>query len=86
MDPHEVILYPLVTEKVMGLVEKENKLVFIVDIRAGKKDIKRAVEELFDVKVESVRTLITPKGLKKAYVKLKSEYSASDLAARLGIL
>lgn len=86
MDPHEVILYPLVTEKVMGLVERENKLVFIVDIRAGKKDIKRAVEELFDVKVESVRTLITPKGLKKAYVKLKSEYSASDLAARLGIL
>lgn len=86
MDPHEVILYPLVTEKVMGLIEKENKLVFIVDIRAGKKDIKRAVEELFDVKVESVRTLITPKGLKKAYVKLKSEYSASDLAARLGIL
>jgi len=86
MDPHEVILYPLVTEKVMGLVERENKLVFIVDIRASKKDIKRAVEELFDVKVESVRTLITPKGLKKAYVKLKSEYSASDLAARLGIL
>ena len=86
MDPHEVILYPLVTEKVMGLVERENKLVFVVDIRAGKKDIKRAVEELFDVKVESVRTLITPKGLKKAYVKLKSEYSASDLAARLGIL
>jgi len=86
MDPHEVILYPLVTEKVMGLIERENKLVFIVDIRAGKKDIKRAVEELFDVKVESVRTLITPKGLKKAYVKLKSEYSASDLAARLGIL
>ncbi len=86
MDPHEVILYPLVTEKVMGLIERENKLVFIVDIRASKKDIKRAVEELFDVKVESVRTLITPKGLKKAYVKLKSEYSASDLAARLGIL
>ena len=86
MDPHEVILYPLVTEKVMGLIERENKFVFIVDIRAGKKDIKRAVEELFDVKVESVRTLITPKGLKKAYVKLKSEYSASDLAARLGIL
>ena len=86
MDPHEVILYPLVTEKVMGLIERENKLVFIVDIKASKKDIKRAVEELFDVKVESVRTLITPKGLKKAYVKLKSEYSASDLAARLGIL
>ncbi len=86
MDPHEVILYPLVTEKVMGLIERENKLVFIVNIKANKRDIKRAVEELFEVEVESVRTLITPKGLKKAYVKLKSEYSASDLAARLGIL
>ena len=86
MDPHEVILYPLVTEKVMGLIERENKLVFIVNIKASKKDVKRAVEELFEVEVESVRTLITSKGLKKAYVKLKSEYSASDLAARLGIL
>jgi len=86
MDPHEVILYPLVTEKVMNLIERENKLVFIVNIKADKRDIKRAVEELFEVEVESVRTLITPKGLKKAYVKLKSEYSASDLAARLGIL
>jgi len=86
MDPHEVILYPLVTEKVMNLIERENKLVFVVNIKANKRDIKRAVEELFEVEVESVRTLITPKGLKKAYVKLKSEYSASDLAARLGIL
>ena len=86
MDPHEVILYPLVTEKVMNLIERENKLVFIVNIKADKRDIKKAVEELFEVEVESVRTLITPKGLKKAYVKLKSEYSASDLAARLGIL
>jgi len=86
MDPHEVILYPLVTEKVMNLIERENKLVFIVNIKANKRDIKRAVEELFEVEVESVRTLVTPKGLKKAYVKLKSEYSASDLAARLGIL
>lgn len=86
MRAEEVILYPLMTEKAIDLIERENKIVFIVDRRADKRDIARAVEELYDVKVEKVRTLITPRGTKKAYVKLRPEYDASDLAIRLGIL
>ena len=86
MRAEEVILYPLMTEKAIDLIERENKIVFIVDRRANKRDIARAVEELYDVKVEKVRTLITPRGTKKAYVKLRPEYDASDLAIRLGIL
>ena len=85
-DPYKVILYPVMTEVSLRILETENKLVFIVDRRANKPTIKRAVEELFDVKVEKVNTLITPDGRKKAFVKLTPEYRASDVAARLGIL
>jgi len=85
MDPYKVIIRPLVTEKAVSLIERENKLTFIVDRRATKQDIKRAVEEMFNVKVEKVNTLITMRGEKKAYVKLKPEYDASEIAARLGL-
>ncbi|WP_054839833.1 50S ribosomal protein L23 [Thermococcus sp. JCM 11816] len=85
MDPYKVIIRPLVTEKAVSLIERENKLTFIVDRRATKQDIKRAVEEMFNVKVEKVNTLVTMKGEKKAYVKLKPEYDASEIAARLGL-
>ncbi len=86
MNPHKIILYPLMTERSVNMIENENKLVFIVDRRANKHEISRAISVLYEVESESVRTLITPKGLKKAFVKLKEEYDASDLAIRLGIL
>ena len=86
MDPYDIILYPLMTEVASRLIETENKLVFIVNIKATKGDIKRAVEELYDVKVEKVNVVITPKGQKKAFVKLNPEYKASDIAIKLGIL
>ena len=86
MNPHEVILYPIMTESATRMIEKENKLVFIVNIKANKIDIKRAVEELYGVKVDKVNSLITPRGKKKAFVKLLPEYKAADVAIRLGIL
>ena len=85
MDPYKVIVKPVVTEKAVAMIENENKLTFIVDKRATKQDIKRAVEAMFDVKVEKVNVLITLRGEKKAYVKLKPEYSASEVAARIGL-
>jgi len=86
VEPHDVILYPLMTEVTSRLIETENKLVFIVNIKATKSDIKRAVEELYDVKVEKVNVTITPEGQKKAFVKLHPEYKAADVAIKLGIL
>jgi len=83
---HEVILYPLMTERSINMIENENKIVFVVGRRANKHDIARAVRELYGVEADSVRTLITSKGLKKAFVKLKEEHDASDLAIKLGIL
>ena len=86
MDSYEVILYPLMTESASLMVENENKLVFIVSLKANKTDIKRAVEKLYEVKVKDVNTQVTPSGTKKAFVTLHSEFKASDIAIRLGIL
>ena len=85
-DPYKIIIRPVHTEKALSLIEKENTLVLIVDRKATKHDIRYAVELLFNVKVDKVRTLITSRGEKKAYVKLAPEYKASDVAAHLGII
>jgi large subunit ribosomal protein L23 len=85
MDALDVIKMPIVSEKTMRLIEEENKLVFYVDKRATKTDIKNAISELFNAEVEELNTLITPKGQKKVYVKLKGNYDAGEIAANLGI-
>jgi len=82
----DIVLYPYQTEKAIRLAQKENKLVFIVDRRANKKEIKEYIEKWLNVKVEKVNTLITRKGLKKAYVKLKREYNANEILAKLGVI
>lgn len=86
MDTAEVIFYPLMTEAASLMVEKDNKLIFIVNLKAGKSDVKRAVEQLYEVEVDKITVLTTPQGEKKAFVKLKPEYRASDVAIKLGIL
>ncbi len=86
MNPIEVIYYPLMTESASLMVERDNKLIFIVNKKSHKNDVKRAVEELYDVKVDRVTMLITPQGEKKAFVKLQPDYKASDVAIKLGLL
>ena len=86
MDPFKTIFYPVMTEVTNRILESENKLVFMVNKKANKFDIKKAVEELYDVDVASVNSMITPEGEKKAFVKLTSEYNAADVAIKLGIL
>ncbi len=86
MDPNKVILRPVVSEAALARMERNNELTFIVDRRASKPIIKKAFEELYEVKIERVNTCITPRGEKKAYIKLLPEYKASDLAAKMGIL
>ncbi|MEM1631106.1 MAG: 50S ribosomal protein L23 [Thermofilum sp.] len=86
MSGRAIIVKPLLTEKTLRLLEENNTLAFIVDRRATKQQIREEVERLFGVKVEKVNTLITPRGEKKAYVKLKKEYSASEVATRMGLV
>ncbi len=82
---YKIIKKPLITEKTFDLIEKENKLVFMVNRKANKSQIKRAVERIHNVKVIKVNTMITPQGEKKAFIKLHPDYSAQDIAIDLGI-
>jgi large subunit ribosomal protein L23 len=86
MEIEKVIKHPLSTEKSIRLMEAENKLIFVVDLKAKKPEIKKAIEKTFKVKVEKVTTLITPKGQKRAYVKLSPETPALDIATDLGLM
>lgn len=77
--------YPILSEKGVYLVQKSNTLVFIVDMSATKKQIREELEKNFNVKVGSVRTMVTLDGVKKAYVRLK-EGKAEDVAAKYGLI
>ncbi|MEK6741669.1 MAG: 50S ribosomal protein L23 [Nanoarchaeota archaeon] len=78
-------LKPIVTEKAVMLIERENVLTFKTEKAATKESIKKEIESLFDVKVEKIRTLVKD-NKKFAYVKLKKEFPALDIATKLGII
>jgi len=80
-----VIRYPYVTEKATLQAEQNNVLQFIVDIDDTKDKVKKEIEALYDVKVFSVNTMITPKGKKKAIVVFQEPNTAEELASRLGL-
>ncbi len=82
--PYKVILHPSVTEKTMILMEEENKLQFLVDMKANKNQIKDAIEELFEVTVIKVNTRIDKRG-KKALVTFSEEDSAEEIGMRIGV-
>ena len=85
-DPYAVIKAPLSTEKNIRQIESDNKLVFAVSPSATKADVKKAVEELYKVKVVKVNIDNSFTGVKKAYVKLSKENLASDVSADLGLI
>ena len=86
--PQDIIKYPLISESAFNKMDNvnENALVFIVDRRATKHDIKHAFESLYKVTVVKINTLITPQGKKKAFIKLSPDHSALDLATEVGII
>ncbi len=57
MDPHQVIIRPVISEKSYNLIETDGQYTFQVDRRANKNQIKRAVENAFDVSVAKVNTV-----------------------------
>lgn len=80
-----MIIKPITTEKAVKLIEIENTLIFIVDRKDKKEEIKKEFEEIFKVKVEKIRTLIR-KNNKYAYIRLKKENPAIDIATKLGMI
>jgi len=74
------------SEKATLMIDSENKLQFIVDLRASKEEIKHEMERVFETPVRSVRTMITFKGEKKAIIELEEEGKAKEIGTSLGIL
>ncbi len=81
-----VLISALATEKCVRLIESDNILSFLVEGFAKKKDVKQAVEKMFNVKVAKVNVLNIAKGKKKAYVKLTNDHLAADVSADLGFI
>jgi large subunit ribosomal protein L23Ae len=86
VDNYRIVRAPLTTEAAMKKIEDDNTLVFLCDPKASKRDIKKAVEELYEIKTKKINTLIRPDGVKKAYVKLTGDFDALDVSNRIGII
>ncbi len=79
------LIHPVMTERASIQAEQENALQFIVERRATRTEVRREVEKRFGVKVVKVRTLINPKGQKKAIVRLAPENKAEEVLAKIGV-
>ncbi len=80
-----IIKKPITTEKTVRLLESENTILFEIDKRAKKPEIKKTVEEVFHVKVDKVR-VFSRTNKKFAYIKLNKKNLAIDLATKLGMI
>mgnify|MGYP001581840104 FL=1 len=78
-------LKPITSEKAVKLIDLDNTLMFEVERKGNKESIKKEVEQIFNVKVEKIRTLIR-NNKKYAYVKLNKNNPAIDVATKLGMI
>ncbi|XP_033286933.1 60S ribosomal protein L23a-like [Orcinus orca] len=86
VDHYAIIKFPLTTESVVKKIEDNNTMVFIVDVKANKHQIKQAVKKPYDIDLAKVITLTRPDGEKKEYVRLAPDYDALDIANKIGII
>ncbi|MBN2066890.1 MAG: 50S ribosomal protein L23 [Candidatus Diapherotrites archaeon] len=82
----QVILYPLISEKAVNMIERENKMSFIVNKKATKADVKQNIEKQYNVKVDAVKVLNDRKGRKRAIVKINKQFKADAIATKLGVV
>ena len=76
---------PVMTEKAVMMIERDNIITFKTSMKTEKAEIKKQIEELFGAKVEKIRTLIK-NNQKYAYIKLKGDVLAIDIATKLGLM
>ncbi|CAO2649474.1 Nn.00g068590.m01.CDS01 [Neocucurbitaria sp. VM-36] len=81
MDASKVLIHPLNTESAMKKIEENNTLVFIVNVKANKRQIASALKKQYDVSCVKINTLIRPDGTKKAFARLTADVDALDIAA-----
>lgn len=85
-DAYKILVRPINTESAMKSIEDHNTIVFQVDVKANKHQIKQAMKTMHDVDAVRINTLITPKGKKKAYIKLHPDVDALDVANKIGFI
>lgn len=85
LDPNQIILHPYVTEKTMAHMEEDNKLEFVVHMGANKRQIRWAIQNLFEVAVSHVNTRVHTDGSKHAIVSFPAGVDAEDVGMRIGI-
>jgi large subunit ribosomal protein L23 len=81
----EHIKHPKVTEKTVDKMDFQNKLVFVCHADSRKEQIAEEVEHRYDVTVEGVSAMVTPRGEKKAEVQISDEDDAQEIASRIGV-
>ena len=81
----EMIKEPYITEKTFNMIERENKLTFIVADKANKRDVADSLQSLYASDVTDVNIFRTVRG-KKAVVKFGAPEGARDLATKLGLV
>jgi large subunit ribosomal protein L23 len=79
------LIEPITTEKIVKMIELENKIAFYVNRKAKKADIKKEIESMFKAKVVSINSHIL-KNKKIAFIKLDPKTPAIDIATKLGII
>jgi large subunit ribosomal protein L23 len=79
------MLKPVTSEKAVRLIEAENTLLFETDRKRKKPEIKKEIEEIFNVKAEKIRTFIKS-NKKHVYVRLDKKNPAIDVATKLGMI
>ena len=85
-DRFSILSAPCTSERFYKKMEKENTIIFYVDPRANKQEIKAAFNEAFNIKPEKINTLNTILGRKKAFIKLPKGNEASEVANKLGLI
>jgi large subunit ribosomal protein L23 len=83
---YDVIKRPVITEKGLTLKENDRTLCFEVDENASKQQIQEAVEQLFKVKVQAVRTMIVPGKMRRRgkYMGYRSDWKKAYVTLREG--
>ncbi len=69
MKPSDILIKPVLSEKANKQAEKMNRYTFVVDRKANKLEIKKAVEQFYGVQVDEVNTSVVPSKLKAKYTK-----------------
>ena len=85
-DKFSILISPCTTERFYKKMEKENTIIFYVNQKANKQQIKDAFNQQFNVKPDRVNTMNTVLGRKKAFIRLPKGTEASEIANKIGLL